>query len=1123
MFEAIADAVVWNNLDNATAKYAFALEHHVDIDGNTSYPLGGHKNDYEVSYIVGKGDAKSLYVKIDPASKDGPGAEVSEILKKSAELLATIDATNISSGNDSDGPAEFKCGPPDGVLLPKWLPAIFCWLSTILPPTVSAGNCSPNSSADIADLISKHFGGDKNGDKVPDYQEDANKNGLIDGAEYVKDGAIRLSAVPKRVPYRESVALSAVLENKDGIQIYVDSTNEVSFDATRVVAYSGGVATEKYRRGASGEIGNSSIVKEYVNFGQINVRTKEGKATYVMTTKDRDADVYFDSTVAPRDKNGKAAFVKISNEAKLEIRSESLKPGLTSSGASISSYAKAGEYSEISFPLKKVGKGGTDLSVTLPVTVRVYDDDTSKQVGGSMISSKNVFTYTGQLLKQSGNYRFEFTDKDGVMGSQVFTVAAGKAVKMELSPSSTLFVKNESVTVLVRVVDKYGNYAKGDLINLSAKVTGGGYFVENKASEFKKTILEGFTTFEISTSDGGKDLSFEIEAQDRGLSAKTDFRSIDYAKAVVDVENRDSVVVGKAPHVVKVKVVDKDGKTLTGFHGVAAVNFPKFSGTFDTNFVAIQDGLSATGFVLTPKYVAAENLKIDVRIPGVRDVEDNVLTVYPDIPMRVALETEKPSIEARSGGETEKITAKLFDRYGNLAYNHGSGVFTAKFSIPNHFQKNLRFVGNTYLAESKFGKGAAVIEVESTRMPGTPYVIVEVVPGLESNSYTVADKSGKTLTVTGYSKNAVAVDTYYLWNKEKVDKIEYNGLYTVLAGADFGNFTERDYLAGELLFNPDSRSMAVTALVNDATDRSKVFSVTPAGKIDLPSGDSLVTAEISSAAGRTSVGFYDPFYKEYVARAYLNFANGAERIACKNDAQTGIDNCEVPSGAAFSVLKGYGDATAISQNGLALVLRGARILEIDANGAVSMLPNVRLEVDKSNAKNLFAAKVIANNKEIGYFAAKLRADAVILAGLTDASATLKDNLGKVVVEGVSSRYFAMPTYLGNSSRGAKGLAFYSSRESDGTTADRELIGGSEKVGFEEYRDKQGIGWEGQNKTILQFAGGSSVGEATRFNMSFSTVNLGDPVFRIKKATNEGAYDRTIGKQILDASGDKIES
>ncbi len=172
----------------------------------------------------------------------------------------------------------------------------------------------------------------------------------------MKDGQIRLSATPKRAPYRESVVLSAILENKDGVQVYVDSVNDVSFDVTKVVAYSGGVATEKYRRGASGELGNSVVVKDYVNFGQISVKAKEGNATYVLTTKDRDADVYFDATVAPRDKDGKAAFVKTSNEAKLEIRAETLKIGLTSSGASISSYAKAGEYSEISFPIKKVGK-----------------------------------------------------------------------------------------------------------------------------------------------------------------------------------------------------------------------------------------------------------------------------------------------------------------------------------------------------------------------------------------------------------------------------------------------------------------------------------------------------------------------------------------------------------------------------------------------------------------------------------------------------------------------------------------------------------------------------------------------------------------------------------------------
>lgn len=511
-----------------------------------------------------------------------------------------------------------------------------------------------------------------------------------------------------------------------------------------------------------------------------------------------------------------------------------------------------------------------------------------------------------------------------------------------------------------------------------------------------------------------------------------------------------------------------------------------------------------------------------MHVPGVKDVEGNVLTVYPDVPMRVSLETEKPAIEAKTG-ETETVTAKLFDRYGNLAYNHGADAYVSKFSIPEHFRKYLRFPGKVFAAESKFKEGVATVTVETTRLPGSPYVIAEVSPGLESNSYTVTDKTGGSVTISGYSKNAVVVDSYYLWNKSKVGKVEYNGLYTVLAGADYGNFTEKDYLGGEILFNPDSRSMAVTTLVNDATAREKTFSVTPGGKVDLPSGDSLVTAEVSSVAGRTSVGFYDPFYKEYVARAYFNLAEGSDRIACKNDGTEGIDNCEVPAGKAFTLLKGYGDATAVSQGGLALVLKGARILEIDAGGAVSALPNVRLEVDKNNSKNFLAVKVVSNNQDVGYFAAKLRADSVVLTKPAEIKAALADNPGKVVVEAVSSRYFSKSTYLGNSSRGAKGFSFYSTRDLDGSSADRQMIGSADKSGFEEFREKQGIGWEGQNKTLLEFAGGSSVGEATRFNMTYSTVNLGDPVFRVKKATNEGSYDRTLGTRLMDAAGDTIES
>jgi hypothetical protein len=225
LFDAITDAVVWNNLDNATAKYAYILEHHLDIDGNSKYPIAGHKSDYEVAYVAGSGDAANLYVKLDPEAKDGPGAQIGEILKKAAELRGTLDAANLSSSGLEKN-TQFKCGPPDGVPLWEWLPAVFCWLSSILPPTVTAGSCSP-ASFEVAKEIEAAFGRvDKDGDGKPDYLQDANRNGIIDGAEYVKDGKIELSSTPKKSAYRETVRLTADLLGRDGKRIWIDSLNE---------------------------------------------------------------------------------------------------------------------------------------------------------------------------------------------------------------------------------------------------------------------------------------------------------------------------------------------------------------------------------------------------------------------------------------------------------------------------------------------------------------------------------------------------------------------------------------------------------------------------------------------------------------------------------------------------------------------------------------------------------------------------------------------------------------------------------------------------------------------------------------------------------------------------------
>lgn len=79
------------------------------------------------------------------------------------------------------------------------------------------------------------------------------------------------------------------------------------------------------------------------------------------------------------------------------------------------------------------------------------------------------------------------------------------------------------------------------------------------------------------------------------------------------------------------------------------------------------------------------------------------------------------------------------------------------------------------------------------------------------------------------------------------------------------------------------------------------------------------------------------------------------------------------------------------------------------------------------------------------------------------------------------------------------------------------------VGFEQYPKKAGIGWEEDNRTLLNLAGGGTVGDATKWYQTFSTITLGDAVAHLPKIAPDQHFDHTIGKQITIGAGEQIES
>lgn len=177
---------------------------------------------------------------------------------------------------------------------------------------------------------------------------------------------------------------------------------------------------------------------------------------------------------------------------------------------------------------------------------------------------------------------------------------------------------------------------------------------------------------------------------------------------------------------------------------------------------------------------------------------------------------ESDRVEAREGN-ADRTRATLYDRYGNIAYN--TTGYSLSVSVPEEFRKYATLSGTGF----SFLEGILDFEIRATDLPGKAYILGEVSPGLESNSFTITDKSNQSLTVSGVSKNVTILDTYYLFNKSKLDRMKYAAQYTMLLGGEYGDVTQERYLGGEILFNHDSRSLAVTTLLNNPWKEQELF------------------------------------------------------------------------------------------------------------------------------------------------------------------------------------------------------------------------------------------------------------------------------------------------------------
>lgn len=202
-----------------------------------------------------------------------------------------------------------------------------------------------------------------------------------------------------------------------------------------------------------------------MNFQPMKVRAQDGLANYSFSTKNDDIDAVFDVHILTKDRYGKVIVDKRSEPVTISARSERISvQSKTKTGDDplvLSSVIAAGNPNGILFNLKKINRDQIVLSDNLPYTLHIYDDISGDRVHDPINVSKNEYLFRdSDFLAKSGVYRFEFVDRGGIKGFATVTVLPSLPTKIEVTPSSNIFIAGQKTTVLVRILDSFGNLAQ---------------------------------------------------------------------------------------------------------------------------------------------------------------------------------------------------------------------------------------------------------------------------------------------------------------------------------------------------------------------------------------------------------------------------------------------------------------------------------------------------------------------------------------------------------------------------------------------------------------------------------------------------------------------------------------
>ncbi len=812
--------------------------------------------------------------------------------------------------------------------------------------------------------------------------------------------------------------------------------------------------------------------------------------------------------------------------------------------------------------LSNQDKKGNKIAIRYPLSINIYNQNNEKIIDTLSLPNANS-AFPLWDFKEAGVYRFEIKDSTGFIIKKYITILPDTAVKIEPQLSTNLMEKWWVITTHVfSIYDQYDNPASGEFYTVEAEISGNSVVFENNQKKQTFQVYDAYRAFRLQSTpiSGDSNITFRLKLAEKILSEKVVSISV-VDRIAFELSGLPSEIkVGNNEYSYSLTVQNQNEKTAFNSRAYLVSNGMYL--TSNENYINIQNGVWSGSFKTKTK--SWEKIQLEFKIEWVKNSVYKEINILPEVWLKIDLTLSKAKIEANSAS-ISYLYAEIKDRYGNVAWNDtntqlnleilpqyrniiqantswekvkkGKATFilsgtdipgTAYFKVwstPSLSENKIEIIGQSPFAKEKLDTitwmrewgiltemGKKFFTDYDTKNYRFEYFDLEILKSsqnfkdqniLVQNKLITLFQEQNTIVVNWVWENVWKIESFYFWNKEKIDGNKYNSLYTTLLWSNYGDITIKDNLANSIIFDKNNKALWVTTLLTDPTKYAEILNIHPNGNLVVNNKSGDISQDVSSHFSVSKdwdleVSFYNNTFWTLAAKIFYTFKKWKLIDKCQSASLVSCYDKTSPTIFVKSLSNNY-SSLADERNGLRFMNAQNTILfEVSPNGKMKKSNDVTFELNKNSKEwlslNLKVGGQIVWNAVIYFPKENLK---IIRDISLQPEVTSTQTEGWMIIYLEARDYFYKSNYLWSSTKENIGYTIAYNDPFASNTKSVNQFWTFFEFWYERFESKDGLWWKEDNKILLSFAAGKTIGQATKDFMTFGLINIWDPVASLK--------------------------